>query len=230
MTSVAIYCRVSTTQQAEEGISLQAQETRVRGHCQGAGLDVAGVYVDNCSGKIHPTKRPAMARALADIRAGQASGLAFLRFERVSRKSRDIMELAEQFRARGWRLISVTEQLDTGTPVGLFVLGIFAGLAQLEREQIGLRTKEAMAQLAREGKRRSRFAPLGFTFAAGKLVAHPPEQPIVVKIMALASTGAGPRVVARWLNEAGIRHPRTGGLWSPSTMAKTLRSMARRTG
>lgn len=226
---LASYCRVSTQEQADEGKSLHTQEQRIRAYCAQHGHELVALHSDDgISGKVPPHKRPGLHAALEAIRRGDADGLIAYKLDRVSRSIRNVIDLVEAAERRGWALISVSESIDTKSAMGRMFVHLLAMLGQLERELIGERTKDAMAQLARDGKRRSRFAPLGYTIDGDNVVPNATEQPIVSTIAAIRSQGHGPRAIARTLNENGIRNPRTHGLWAPSTVAAILRTMARR--
>jgi DNA invertase Pin-like site-specific DNA recombinase len=134
----------------------------------------------------------------------------------------------------------VSESLDTGSAIGEFTLTILAALSQMERKQVAERTKVALAQVAREGRARSRMLPFGFrssehpdsvTAVAGdrsKLVPCAPEQLVLSKMMELRRQGLGPRKIARALNEASILHPRSNRPWKFNQIQGLLRTALRR--
>lgn len=139
----------------------------------------------------------------------------------------------------GWRLLSVSENLDTGTAAGRMVVTILAALAQMEREQIGERTSVGMSQVAAEGRARSSRLPFGYRvkgsadtrLKAGDrspLVKHAGEQRVLREMLALRESGLGARRIARTLNEGGVLNPRTGGEWNFGTVASILRTVDRR--
>ena len=192
------YVRVSTEEQARQGVSLDAQRDRLRAYCAAHGHSLAGIEADEgVSGKVPPGRRPGLSRALAAVRAGRAGGLLAVRLDRLSRSTRDVLDLADDSARRGWRLVSVDEALDTGTAAGRLVLTVLAGLAQMEREQVGERVRAAMDRVAREGRPRSRFAPFGA------------------------------RRIARRLREAGP-NPRTGRPWTYRAVERILATADRR--
>jgi site-specific DNA recombinase len=235
------YTRVSTEEQSSNGVSLDAQAERIAAYCKAQGFELLRVEVDaGLSGSIRPDRRPALARALASVRDGEAVGLVALKLDRLSRNTMDVLHLAEEFDKGGWRLISVSESLDTGSAIGEFTLTILAALSQMERKQVAERTKVALAQVAREGRARSRMLPFGFrsgehpdsvTAVAGdrsKLVPYPPEQLILSRMLELRGLGFGPRKIARALNEASILHPRSNRPWRFNQIQGLLRTAERR--
>jgi DNA invertase Pin-like site-specific DNA recombinase len=156
--------RVSTEAQAEAGVSLDEQRTRIRAYAAAHGAEVVALAADRVSGRT--VRRPALQRALARLRAGEADALVAVRLDRVSRTTRDVLDLVAQAEGEGWALHSIEERLDTSSPQGRFVVTILGALAQLEREQIGERTRNGMAELRRQGRRVSGKPPLGYRFRA----------------------------------------------------------------
>ena len=199
------------------------------------------IEADNgISGKIAPDRRPGLARALAAVRRDEADGIAVLKLDRLGRSTKDLLGLMEAAQRDGWRLISITEALDTRSAIGEFTATILAGLAQMERKLIAERTCEAMTQLAREGRIRSGRIPFGFRSAAfpdsttaiagdrSHLVENRMEQRVLRKMLSLSSAGLGARRIARSLNDAGCVNPRNRRRWTPSTVAKIVATAMRR--
>jgi DNA invertase Pin-like site-specific DNA recombinase len=234
------YARVSTEEQARDGVSMEAQRERLKAYCLAHGARLVRVEKDNStSGKVHPTKRPGMDRALKAIHSGRADGIVALKLDRLSRSTRDILDLADDANRHGWRLVSVSESLDTGTPAGRFTLTILAALAQLEREQTAERTRVALAHVARQGRARSRFVPFGWRTAAGgveqqkgdrqALIPNRAEQRVLNRIQALRARGGGARTIARTLNADRVKNPRNPSKpWTHSNVGTLLRTMERR--
>jgi site-specific DNA recombinase len=235
------YCRVSTEDQSTNGVSLEAQRERLEAYAKAHDLALLGVEEDaGVSGGTAPARRPGLARVLAAIRSGEADGLLVLKLDRLSRSTRDILDLVDSSRAQSWRLISVDEHLDTGTAAGRLVVTVLAALAQMEREQVSERTKFALDKIAREGRGRSRFVPFGYrttdnpertTLAAGDrslLIDHLEEKIILRKMVALRENGLGARRIAHALNGDDQRNPRTGKVWSFGQIQGILRTVDRR--
>lgn len=237
---LVLYCRVSLEDQAVKGVSLAAQRDRLTAFAAAHGYVVAGVEEDaGVSGKIPPLRRPALARALAAVKAGEADGIVALKLDRLSRSTMDTINLVESAERDGWRLLSVSEALDTGSAAGRMVVTILAALAQMEREQIGERTTMGMEQIAREGRARSYRLPFGHrvegsasaTLAAGdrsQLVEDPEESALLARMLDLRAEGLGPRRIARALNGERTPNPRTRAPWNFGTVAAILRTADRR--
>lgn len=234
------YLRVSLTDQAERGVSLPAQRERVQAWATAQGLDLVAVEEDRgASGGLAPHRRPGLTRALERVRSGEADGIVVVKLDRLSRSVRDTLDLIERSDREGWRLASVSENLDTGTATGRFVVTLLAALGEMERAQIGERTSTAMDHIAREGRARSRFLPFGFRQGASEateavagdrsaLVEDDAEQAILRRMLALRDEGNGAQRIAKALGNEGTPNPRTGRAWSTGTVAAILRTADRR--
>lgn len=230
------YVRVSTDEQAENGVSLAAQRRKIRAQCEAQGYELIRIESDEgISGTVSPSQRPALSAALASIEEGEADGLCCIKLDRLGRRTRDILELADDADRNGWRLDVIQERLDTGSPVGRFVLTIFASLAELERDQIALRTQDAVDHVAKEGRARSRWTPYGFrnqdgnfaTRAGDKrpLVPHSAEQKAIRKLQRLQNQGVSVRAAVRKMGKA--LNPRTGKAWTASSIQSIFKRLER---
>jgi DNA invertase Pin-like site-specific DNA recombinase len=222
--------RVSTDDQASNGISLEEQRGRIRAYAKAHGLRVVRVASDDgVSGKTIKG-RPGLLRALEDLSDAEVDGLVVCKLDRLSRTTTDILGLVEQASRDGWQLHSIEEHLDTTSSHGRFVVGILSLLAQMEREQCAERTRAALAELRRRGKRVSGKAPFGYRFDGDDVVEAPEEQQILARILKLRSGGLGARRIARALNDAWIKNPRTRRWWTHGTVGDLLRTAGRRAG
>ena len=147
------YCRVSTTEQAEEGASLDAQETRLRLEAERRGWAIEIVREEGKSAKSI-TGRPMLLDALRRLDAGEADVLLAVRLSRVSRSLTDFAGLYDRSGKRGWALVIPESGIDTtaeASPTARFSAQIQAAAAELERSLISAQTKDGMAQRKREG-------------------------------------------------------------------------------
>lgn len=219
------YVRVSTDDQAANGISLAEQRRRIEAYCQAHGLALVG-FVEDKGESAKSLKRAGFQKALKKLKRGDAGGLVAVKLDRISRSIRDVIDLVERSKREGWYLHSLSEKLDTSTATGRFFVHMLAALAQLEREQIGERTKAAMAELKRQGKRVSGRPPFGYRFDGDRVVPVPREQRILTRIRRLAADGMGSWRIWKALNVRGGRNPRTGRPWSRGCLAAVLRTQA----
>lgn len=198
MTTRAIaYVRVSTDEQATTGVSLDAQEAKLRAYC--TALDVALVRVEVDAGLSASTlNRPALQRALASLRSGEADTLLVVKLDRLTRSVRDLCDLVDRyFRGERCSLVSLGESIDTRSAAGRMVLSMLATVSQWEREAIGERTSAAMAHLAAQGRYCGGGVPYGWRLADdGTLVEHADEQAVIARARELRAAGHSLRAIA----------------------------------
>lgn len=148
---VAIYIRVSTDAQFEEGYSVDAQKEQLTAYCVSKGLKTYDYYIDGgWSGSN--IERPEMERLMRDVKKGEISHVIVYKLDRLSRSQKDTLYLIEDlFMPNNVDFISLTESLDTSTPMGRAMIGILAAFAQLERENIRMRTRMGMNERVKDG-------------------------------------------------------------------------------
>ena len=212
------YARVSTDEQAREGVSLEAQQSRIRAYCEAKELELMDTLVDDgISGKT--LDRPALRELLQRCERGEVGHVVVVKLDRLTRRTRDLLALVDDlFLARHIELHSVSESLDTSSPHGKFVLTLFGGLAQMERELIGERTRSALA-FKRENGQPTSHPPLGFRANGNRhrMVPVPAELETVHRILDRWRTGGSYAGIARELNQEGVASKR-GGRWHASTV------------
>ena len=148
----AIYARVST---ANHGQDPTMQTRELKEYCQRRGWTIAGEFVDaGVSGsKEH---RPALDRLLSLCRKRSVDAVVVYRYDRFARILRQLVNALEEFRALGIDFVSLHEGVDTSTPNGRLVFGIFASIAEFERELIRDRVRSGLAAAKAKGKRLGR--------------------------------------------------------------------------
>ena len=139
------YTRVSSDEQARNGVSMADQADRIEAYCKANGCELVRIESDRgVSGYKAPGKRPAMRRALAAVKSGEADGIVAIALDRLSRNALEFMKLVEESEKQGWRLVAMDLALDTGTPTGKMTANVLASVAQLYRDQISERTQSAL--------------------------------------------------------------------------------------
>ena len=112
-----IYVRVSTEEQAKEGISIDAQIERCRAFCTARGWKVFKLYTD-AGYSAGSMNRPALKNMMDDINAKKFTILLVYKIDRFSRKLKDLISILEELKEKGVNFTSVTEQIDTTTAMG----------------------------------------------------------------------------------------------------------------
>jgi DNA invertase Pin-like site-specific DNA recombinase len=238
--TVVGYRRVSTDEQGEVGVSLHAQGAQISAFAAAVGYEIVALESDVISGAVNPERRPGFAAAMRRVTAREADGLIVSKLDRLSRSTMDFLGLLHRSQREGWELVSVNEQIDTGSASGRFTVTVFAAMAEMERGLIAERTLAAMAQIAREGRARSSRLPFGFridgepdgtTLRKGDrrpLVPHDGEQRVLVKILRLRRAGRGGHAIATSLNRRQEFNPRTGRPWSVGGVRALIATVERR--
>jgi len=219
------YVRVSTDEQVAEGISLENQEARVRAYAESQGWELAHLYrEEGYSGKI--MDRPELQRMLQDLRSGGIGVVLVYKVDRLTRRQKDLWNLLEDvFEPQGVGFKSVVEPFDTTTASGKAFLGMLGVFAQLERDTISERTKDALGLKTRKGEYLG-SPPLGYRATGGRL--EPVEGELQAVRRALELRGKGKarltlRAVAERLNREGY-HSKRGGQFHPSTIGYLLQN------
>ena len=132
------YARVSTVDQNPE---LQI-EALTNANCE-------RIYTEHASGIS--IKRPELDRLFEALRAGDV--LIVWRFDRLGRSVSHLVKLVEQLRSMQVELISLTEGIDTKTPIGEAVFTIIAAFAQMERQLNSERTRAGIAKVRKNNRR-----------------------------------------------------------------------------
>ncbi len=218
------YIRVSSEEQATEGVSLDAQRAKVVGYSDLYGLQLVAVEVD-AGASAKTLDRPALRRALGMLDRGEADGLVIAKLDRLSRSVGDWDRLiADYFGEKaGRKLWSVADAIDTRTAAGRLVLNVLMSVAQWEREAIGERTRDALRHKIRQGERcgKVRFGhdlgPDGV-----RLAANPAEQEALARIRTLAAEGRSLRAIAAELTRAGVPTKEGRPAWDHSTVKRIL--------
>jgi len=147
----AIYARVSTNNGQDPGM----QTRELREYCQRRAWEIEGEYVDvGVSGAKE--RRPQLDALLAVCRKRRVDAVVVYRYDRFARSLRQLVNALEEFRSLGIEFISLHEGVDTSTPNGRLVFGIFASIAEFERELIRDRVKSGIAAARSKGKRLGR--------------------------------------------------------------------------
>lgn len=217
------YVRVSTEGQAEGGISLEAQQAKIRAWCEANGYTLVQMHVDAGISGGRADNRPALQAALAQACRLKAVIVVYS-LSRLARSTKDAIAISERLAKSGADLVSLSERIDTTSASGKMVFRMLAVLAEFERDLVAERTKGALTHLRNQGKRISGVAPFGFDLTpdAKSLIPNPQEQEGLSLIRNLRAKGLGRRRIAAALSARGIP-TKTGACWSPQAVGGILR-------
>lgn len=199
--NLVAYVRVSTEQQGESGLGLDAQRAAIQAHADARGFQIARWFEDVQSGG--DIERPGLQNALAMLR--EVDGLIVAKLDRLARSVVHTGTIMEEMAETGKTLIALDLGVDTSTAAGRLVANVLASVAQWEREVIGERTKAALA----------------VKIARGEQVGRAPEIPEASEdcILRMRESGLTFAKIAQFLNDEDFEAAR-GGRWSTSTVAR----------
>ncbi|MFL0167937.1 recombinase family protein [Candidatus Clostridium helianthi] len=149
---VAIYCRVSTTEQAEEGYSIGEQERLLSDNCIKHGDTIYKVYADKGISGKNIKSRPALKELLKDAQEGKFDSVLVWKMNRISRSLKDVLNIIDLFEKYNITFKSATEPFDTTTPSGKMQFQMMALIGEFERGTIAQNVKMGMMARAREGR------------------------------------------------------------------------------
>ncbi len=197
----AIYIRVSTDAQREEGYSIDAQKEMLTAYCISKSIKKYEYYIDGGFSGSN-IDRPELKRLMDDIRLGKINCVLVYKLDRLSRSQKDTLFLIEDvFNPNGVDFISLNESMDTSTPLGRLMLGILSAFAQLERENIRERTSMGMKERIKEGYwMGGGRVPFGYDYDAEKGILVPnSDAETVRRVYELYIAGYSTNAIARML-------------------------------
>jgi DNA invertase Pin-like site-specific DNA recombinase len=207
MTTVIGYTRVSTDEQADSRLGLDAQREAIAAYAAAHGWDVEWYSDEGVSGKT--LDRPQLQLALARLaeRRSDVSGLVVAKLDRLSRSVADFAGLLERAQRQHWSVVAIDLGVDTSTSAGELVANVMASVARWERRVIGERTSAALRAAQRRGVKVGRPRALSRD-AEGRLYE-------------LRALGLSFARVAAQLNTEAVPTAH-GGSWHASTVARIL--------
>ncbi|MEB9907522.1 recombinase family protein [Bacillus anthracis] len=217
--TIAIYVRVSTEEQANEGFSLRAQEDCLREYAKNKGYEVYDVYIDDgYSGKNY--NRPEIQRLFKDLYQDKFTGILVKSVDRISRRVSDVTKLIDDVLAPRKCYVLVSDNnLDSSTTGGTAFIQLLATFAEYERSMIVQRVKAGMSKRAELGHWNGGRV-LGYNVEDKELKVNKEESEIVRKVFNLRAEGKGYKAIAVILNQQGFKTKR-GQLFSICTI-KTI--------
>jgi len=218
-----IYIRVSTEEQAKEGFSINAQKEKLKQYVFARGWDIYSFYIDDGISGKNLQDRPEVLRLLEDVKAGKVNNVLVYKIDRLTRSTKNLIELIDLFAETGCAFNSLMESIDTSTATGRMFIKIVGIFAEFERENLAERVSFGIEQKAREGNYTNCGGVYGYDYdkAVGDIVLNQEEAAYVPKIYDLYLKGTSLSGICKWLTERGISTKR-GGRWDPSTIGSIL--------
>lgn len=203
------YVRVSTAEQADSRLGVEAQTAQIVAECERRGWTYEIVSDLGASGKhVNPNLRSAL--DMLDV--GQFDALIVSKLDRLARSVRHASAIIDDAIHQGWALVVLDNAIDLTTPGGRAMAQMLATFAEWEREMIATRTREALAARRARGEHNGRKTSI----PAGVL------RRIVLDREAGSSFGR----IARALTTEGVLSPTGLADWHESTVRRAYQSAA----
>jgi len=218
----ALYIRVSTQKQADEGFSLAAQRKELDAYCLALGWNVCDqhIYIDaGISGKSDD--RPAFQAMMQAAKAGQIQRIVALKLDRIARNLKNLLQTVDELKACHCALVVKKESFDTSTPQGMFVLQMLGAVSELERSMISERVSSGRVEKATQGGFLGAPQVFGYVYSDSDFTVNEGEAATVRSIFDLFLAGKSLNAIAKHLNESGAA-TKKGGSWYPVTVSKII--------
>ncbi len=199
------YMRVSTEEQGDSRLGLEAQEAAIRAEVEKRAWELVDLRSDVASGKSL-RRRDELGRTMRDLAAGQAETLISAKLDRLSRSVLDFAQLMESATQEGWSIVVLDLGVDMTTTNGKLIANIMISIAQWEREIIGDRTRAALGAVRARGTQVGRKRNV--------------DADTLRLIRMMRDSGASYAHVARALDREGVPTSQGAGQWSAATVRK----------
>ena len=220
---IVAYCRVSHAEQAENGLSLDVQQSRLRAYAEATGRSLGSVYVD-AGVSAGSMRRPELRKLLDDAKAGRVEAVLVTKLDRLSRNLADLLEMVRLFDRHRVALISTSETIDTGGAAGRMMLQLLGVFAEFERGRTSERIRDVLSERRLQRKIYSRAVPFGFKRSGNDLVRDAQQQAALGEARSMQSSGASYRQIAARMTELRVTTNSGGRRWYPETVRQVLGS------
>jgi site-specific DNA recombinase len=222
------YIRVSTKGQAEKGVSLEVQQDKIRKYCDLHDIELIEIKVDAISGQ-YIQKRKGAKEVFDLAEQGQIKHVVVYKLDRLFRNAEESLTYSRKLKECGVALHSLTENIDTNTPIGKFFFTITAAYAEMERGLACERTRAVFDERRERNLKLARWARLGVTVTGredfrGKKVEQQPDEnelEAISRAKIYREKGLSYREIGRQLLKDGYLS-RTGNTYCPSTIKLML--------
>lgn len=224
------YVRVSTAEQAEEGVSLDAQEARIRAYCTMRDLELIELVTDPgvSAGKYTLEQREGGAKLLGAVTQGKVTHVVALKLDRLFRNTIDCLTTVQAWDKAGVSLHLIDmggASLDTSSAMGRMFLTMAAGFAEMEKNLTAERTTAALSRKAEKNERTGEL-PYGKRLSADEihLEDNPEEQAVIAKVRKLQKAGLSQRAIVKELAQMGMVN-RAGGAFNQTQVARIQKGL-----
>jgi len=217
------YVRVSTEDQAKEGVSLDNQKVKIIAYCQLKDLELREI-VEDAGISAKNLKRTGVQKVLRLARRKEIDAVVVYKLDRIFRSTVDALETTKAFDKWGVSFDSIEETLDTRSAMGRFFFTLTAALAEMERRLIGERTKAALTHKRSKSEKTGGDIPFGYDLTPeGLLMQNNDEQRVIRIIRKLHGQAFSLRRICSELEREGHKTKRGNAVWHPETIAHIIR-------
>ena len=220
------YVRVSTEDQATEGVSLDAQKAKLVAWCMVNDYELSEILIDAGLSGGRADNRPGLQAAIEQA-CKTKSALVVYSLSRLARSTKDTIAIGERLDKAGADLVSLSEKIDTTSAAGKMIFRMLAVMAEFEKDQISERTKMAM-QHKRSKNEKVGTIPYGFDLTSDgvTLVENSSEQATIAFIVELRDRGLSLRDIANHLTQTSTPTKKGNAKWNHMTVKSVLMRVA----
>jgi len=219
------YIRVSTEDQAREGVSLENQRRKIQAYAELKNLNLVNV-IEDAGISAKDLNRPGVQEVLRMAQSKEIDAVVVFKLDRMFRSTVDALETTKHFDKWGIAFHSINENLDTKSAMGKFFFTLTAAIAEMERQIVSERTKAALQHKRANGEKTGGDVPFGYQADNGTLTPDRQEQRIIRLMKKLKDAGHSLREIGSELRKRGYKSKTGKDTWNPKTIANILKRAA----
>tara|TARA_R110000744_G_scaffold118921_1_gene221975 strand:+ start:151 stop:873 length:723 start_codon:yes stop_codon:yes gene_type:complete len=197
------YCRVSTLEQARDGLSLQAQAKKIQWYCESREINLVECREDRGLSGRKASNRPGLDAAIEQV-INNRGMLIVHSLSRLARSVKDCIDIVNRLERAGAELVLLSENIDTSSASGRMFFHVVAAMAQFESDLNGERVRSSLDLVRSQGKQYCRNPPFGYKFVDGQIEPDQGEQAIVKRIKKLRVKNWTYRRIAKRFESTGV--------------------------
>ncbi len=219
------YIRVSTEQQVQEGVSLESQKAKIEAYCSLKEMNLIEI-IEDAGVSAKNLKREGMKRILDICKKKKCDAVIVLKLDRMFRSTIDALQTTKLFSKHGVAFHSIQETIDTDSAMGKFFFSLLSSIAELERNTISDRTKQALEYKRLNGEKTGGYVPFGFDLdSCGiSLIPNKVEQKTITFMQDLKEQGLSLRGICSQLEQNHIKTKQGKSVWLPNTVSRILKA------
>jgi len=221
------YIRVSTEDQAREGVSLDNQKSKILAYCLLKDLELIEI-IEDAGISAKNLNRPGVKKVIELASKKKVGAVVVYKLDRMFRSTVDALETTRKFDKWGISFHSIVETIDTKSAMGRFFFTLIAGIAEMERGITGERTRAALQHKKAKGEKTGGDVPFGYDLdpGSGLLVESKTEQKAIRLIQRLKAKGYSLRAICWELEREGHRTKTGKATWHPQSINQILKRAA----